>query len=100
MNFPCCHGLLNPKTTSIRRALPLVMSRYAPLATHLHHVEPGEMIRLNFNEIESILGFDLPSSARRHRAWWANENRGSHSHARYGWLAGGFRVVGVDLERE
>ena len=55
---------------------------------------------MNFNEIESILGFDLPSSARRHRAWWANENRGSHSHARYGWLAGGFRVVGVDLERE
>ena len=57
-------------------------------------------MHLGFGEIEKVLGFELPSSARSHRAWWANETRGSHSHAQYGWIAAGFEVGGVDFRSE
>jgi hypothetical protein len=56
-------------------------SRYDGLRTYLSgRSEP--QIRLSFSEIERIIGQPLPSSARRHRAWWANERSGSHVHAR------------------
>ena len=35
--------------------------------------------RTTIGEVESLLGFDLPPSARRHRRWW--ENNESHSQA-------------------
>ena len=38
----------------------------------------------------------LPPSARRHRAWWANERSGTHHHAR-AWLRPGRRVLRVDV---
>ncbi len=75
------------------------MSKYARLGRHLE--ESGmESVRLSFAEIERILGFSLPGSARSYRAWWANEARGSHSHAKYGWMAGGYRVLSLRLEAE
>ena len=57
-------------------------------------------MQLGFDEIEKALGFELPNSARSHRAWWANETRGSHSHAQYGWIAAGFEVGNVDFRDE
>ena len=29
------------------------------------------------------------------QAWWSNER--THTHARYGWLAAGWRVTGVNM---
>jgi len=76
------------------------MSKYAALATYLESNYRGIPVHLGFNEIEKVLGFELPSSARSHRAWWANETRGSHSHAQYGWIAAGFEVGRVDFRSE
>jgi hypothetical protein len=53
---------------------------------------------LSLAEIEQIIGQPLPPSARRHRAWWANERSGSHVHAR-SWLEAtpARRTANVDL---
>ena len=60
-------------------------SRYDALRSHLSkRSEP--LVHMSFGEIDRLIGQPgLPDSARRHRAWWANERSGSHSHAR-SWL--------------
>ena len=56
--------------------------------------------RASFREIESILGFDLPASARLHRPWWSNPRGGNgHSHA-LAWSAAGWETAEVDLDAE
>lgn len=71
------------------------MSKYDPLQEHLQ--ASGEaQLTLSFAAIERILGERLPDSARRHNAWWANEEGGTHTHAR-AWLDAGYRTAGLDL---
>lgn len=60
--------------------------------------EPSTEVTYNFKNIEEILGFLLPRSARTYMAWWANDH--SHSHANGGWLSYGWRVRSVDLVTE
>jgi len=74
-------------------------SRYAPLAIWLQS-RPGNIdrVQLSFEEIESIIDSDLPTSARRHRAWWANDPT-SHSHSQQ-WLNAGWRSSFVNLAEE
>ena len=51
---------------------------------------------MSLAEIEEILGFSLPYSARTYPAWWANESRPSHSHA-HSWLDVGWNTQALDL---
>ena len=53
--------------------------------------------RATFDDIEEILGFALPPSARRHSAWWSNTK--SHSHA-LAWLAAGWKKSSIDMKGE
>ena len=53
----------------------------------------------SFGEIETVLGFGLPASARRHQAWWANQSGGGHTHAR-AWQEAGWRTRNVNLQAE
>lgn len=56
--------------------------------------------RTTFQEIERIVGFKLPKSARIHRPWWANQAQaGGHSHA-LAWEMAGWRTAQVDLSGE
>ena len=67
--------------------------KYAALGMWLH--EAGSATTsVTFTTIERIIGGQLPASARRHRAWWANES--SHSQAA-AWLAAGWAVDRVDM---
>lgn len=50
----------------------------------------NERITLSFAEIEEILGFDLPESAKTYTAWWAND---SH-HSQAVWLNAGYKTLG------
>lgn len=68
---------------------------YAPLGEYLSSQRDRHRVSLSFREVESILGRALPTSARKHRAWWGN-NAGSHSQAR-SWLNAGWTVANVDL---
>lgn len=71
-------------------------SSYAGLGQHLASQNDDAVI-LGFDEIETILSRELPASAYRHRAWWANTE--SHSQAAE-WLQRGWRASDLDLERQ
>ena len=74
--------------------------KYGPLYRHLLSLAPKKEWRAGFGDIERVLGFRLPDSARLHRPWWANSRKGSgHSHA-LAWQAAGWRTARVDLEAE
>ena len=72
--------------------------KYTPLYRYLI-TRTSFCWRASFGEIETVLGFDLPASARRHPAWWANQDGGGHSHAR-AWREAGWKTREVDLKAE
>ena len=45
--------------------------KYRRLYAHLCNLRSQEW-RASFAEVETVLGFQLPLSARMHRPWWAN----------------------------
>jgi hypothetical protein len=73
------------------------MSKFEPLTKHLCRI-PASEYRTTFSEVERILGFKLPPSARRHRPWWSNN--ASNSAMTKAWLAAGFRTEQVDMAGE
>ena len=55
---------------------------------------------MSFAELEGVLGFRLPESARVYRPWWSNQrNAGGHGHS-LAWQVAGWRTRAVDLEEE
>jgi hypothetical protein len=74
------------------------MGKYEPLATHLEAAGPSEW-SATFAQVEQVLGFLLPPSARKYREWWSNQAGAGHSQAR-GWQNAGWRVWKVDLAAE
>lgn len=73
--------------------------KYAPLYRHLAK-QPGNAWPTTFGEIEKLLGFSLPDSARLYRPWWANQSeRGGHSHA-MAWEMAGWKTSKVDMVDE
>ncbi len=50
--------------------------KYAPLYRRLS-ARTRSHGRVSFAEIEAILGFELPASARLYRPWWSNQKRGA-----------------------
>jgi len=73
------------------------MSKYAPLTQWLNY-QPRP-VAASFRQIENLLGFQLPASARTYPAWWANERNPNtrHRHA-LSWLNAG-RTASPDLRR-
>ena len=73
--------------------------KYRRLYAHLCGLLSQEW-RATFAEVETVLDFDLPPSARMHRPWWANQSRGNgHSHA-LAWITAGWETAQVDMEAE
>lgn len=70
-------------------------SGYEALAAWLD-TKSEVVVAMSFAEVERVMGRALPASARRHRAWWANDRGGTHSHAR-AWLDAGRLTEDVDL---
>jgi len=70
--------------------------RYAPLADWLQS-QPGniDQVEFSFEDIERIIGAELPPSARTHRVFWANDSVG-HVQSQL-WLEAGWRVSTVNL---
>ena len=73
------------------------VSKYEPLRWFLADRRDGEW-RATFADVEEVLGFRLCASARKHREWWANSP--SHTGARSGWLAAGWKTRDVDMGGE
>jgi hypothetical protein len=68
-------------------------SRYEVLSAYLLE-RPGPSVQMKFSDVEGVVGA-LPASARKHREWWSNNE--SHTHARNGWLAAGWKTKNVDM---
>jgi len=75
--------------------------KYAPLYHHLRELSVQTNVwDTTFGEIEKLLKFPLPNSARIHRPWWANQGeRGGHSHA-LAWEMAGWKTEQVDMIKE
>ncbi len=73
------------------------MSKYEPLKRHLLALPQSET-PMTFSEIEAVLGFRLPPSARKHPPWWSN-NVGTHVNAA-AWRDAGWKTARVDVPGE
>jgi hypothetical protein len=73
-------------------------SKYQTLAEFLS-ARAEDRWTASFDQVEQVLGFELPESARRHRPWWANQNKMNHSQTK-GWMAAGWLVDDISLEQE
>lgn len=58
-----------------------------------------QTVTLSHSQIEVILQFALPASARDHRQWWENQKSGKRPQAE-SWMKSGFKVDKVDLAKE
>ena len=72
------------------------MSKYVPLKRHLSASGTVNVVR-TFAQIERILGFSLPTSARQYPAWWSNDDSGSRHVQAHAWRDAGYRTEQVDL---
>ena len=73
--------------------------KYRELYLHLCGVEEREW-STSFSCIETIIGSELPPSARNYQEWWSNhQGAGIHQQAR-AWIAAGWRVAEVNTSTE
>ena len=73
------------------------LSKYEPLQKHLAGLDSGRWCA-SLPDIEKVLGFALPRSARQHPAWWSNSGQdGRHASS---WLHVGWRAEDLDLAGE
>ena len=73
--------------------------KYQRLYEHLCGLRTPEW-RTSFGEIESIIGFELPASARLYRPWWANQGRGNGHSQALAWGVAGWETAEVDMDAE
>ena len=69
------------------------MAVYAPMMQFLT-AQATDRVRLDFQEVERILGRPLPKSAGDYQAWWANDP--THSQAK-AWLEAGWQTENLNL---
>ena len=74
------------------------MSKYAPLSKWLTEL-PAQEVAVSFRELEEILGFKLPASARTWMAWWENETHPIRSQCK-AWVNAGFHTRRLDLHNQ
>ncbi|NJE30094.1 hypothetical protein E3E38_03395 [Thermococcus sp. 18S1] len=73
-------------------------SKYEVLKAWLQLQNDKEMIEISIEELEKKLKkfdetFNFPKAAYKHAAWWTNESGAeSHTQARNGWLAAGWKA--------
>ena len=76
-----------------------VRGKYRRLYAYLRGL-PTQEWRTSFSEIESIIGFKLPPSARLHRPWWGNQSIGNGHSQSLAWGVAGWETAEVDMDSE
>jgi hypothetical protein len=78
------------------------MSKYDPLYKWLctQAMKKVTKIPLTFEQVEAILGFVLPDTARIKPQWWANEADSSRHVQRNAWMNAGYETRHLDLKKE
>ena len=80
----------------MKNNISTITTKYQPLYEYLFHCGK-ETLKLTFEEIEKILGFSLPLSAKKYRSIWANND---HNPLPNSWLSAGYETHSVDMKRE
>jgi len=76
------------------------MSKYTPLEKYLTYSKTyNTVLKMNFSEIEKIVGEALPESAYRDADWWTKEEFES-SDQTPPWTNAGWKVDGVNFEKK
>lgn len=70
-------------------------TKYRKLTERLASLDTNEWTA-TFDEIESVLGFPLPESARQYQAWWSNQMRSQS----LSWQLAGWKATALDLSEE
>ena len=73
--------------------------KYRRLYSHLC-TRATEEWQASFGEVEAIIGFELPPSARLHRPWWANQSMGNGHSQALAWTMAGWETADVDMDAE
>jgi len=73
------------------------MSKYDPLRRYLENRDAAQ-VPMTFADVERVLGFPLPASAKAHATWWSN-NTGAHVGVR-AWRDAGWKTSRVDVPCE
>jgi hypothetical protein len=78
------------------------MSIYDPLYKLLSLKSAGgiSVVPATFKQIESVLGFTLPDTARSNPQWWGNETGDSRHAQCRAWLNAGFETRNLSLSKE
>lgn len=72
----------------------IMSSKYTPLTKFLmKKPQTIKSIDCSFAELESVLGFILPSSAYKHAPWWANQTECTNRPQCKAWMQAGFEVT-------
>jgi len=76
---------------------PAFKGKYTPLTLYLSRkAKWTRWVKLQFSQIEGIIGNDLPASAHKNPEWWTNKNS---VHAR-AWQSIGWNIKEVNLEEK
>jgi hypothetical protein len=75
------------------------MSKYHPLYERLRS-EFDNSISVRFDQIETILEFMLPDTARQRPQWWANESAQTRHVQCKAWMDAGFQTRNFNLANE
>ena len=73
--------------------------KYQRLYGHLSTLDAEEW-KTSFGEIEALIGFELPPSARLYRPWWANQSMGNGHSQALAWTMAGWETADVDMDAE
>ena len=65
--------------------------KYSPLTDYLQKAGKDQ-VTLSLRQLEEILDFALPQSARKHRPWWANHKVPHASSQSRSWQRAGYAV--------
>lgn len=77
-----------------------MIGKYTPLEKYLSNLPRSTReVTFTFKQIETILGFALPSSAYEDRRWWEHETEGNHVNKR-AWANAGWRIESVNVNRK
>jgi hypothetical protein len=60
---------------------------------------PTDEVSVSFAQLEEVLGFTLPESARTWMSWWENERLPVRSQCK-AWARAGFQTQKLNLERQ
>ncbi len=77
----------------------VIRGKYRRLYAYLSNLQVSEW-RTSFRQIEAVIGFELPPSARLHRPWWGNQRAGNGHSQALAWSIAGWETTQVDMAGE